>query len=65
MQNNPDFRRSSVGRNVGHYTFLGFPAGPVSAQDAVLFQDNEGVSRGDVHERAAHEVISALAASTR
>lgn len=60
IQSNSRFRRWSVGRNVGHYTFLGFPAEPVSDDEAVLFQDNEGVSRASVHERVAQEVLSVL-----
>ncbi|MDP4033850.1 MAG: hypothetical protein Q8P60_13550 [Pseudorhodobacter sp.] len=60
MQNNPSFRRVSVGEDVGHYTFLGFPAEKVHEEDAVLFSDNKGVSRADVHERTAKAVLSAI-----
>ncbi|MEM9589981.1 MAG: alpha/beta fold hydrolase, partial [Pseudomonadota bacterium] len=31
LQQNPGFTRFSVGEHVGHYTFLGHPAGPVDA----------------------------------
>lgn len=60
MQNNPNFRRWSAGSNVGHYTFLGFPAEQVSDDEATLFEDNEGVSRADVHEQVAQKVRSML-----
>ncbi|MGJ8570311.1 MAG: alpha/beta hydrolase family protein [Hoeflea sp.] len=60
MQKNSHFRRWSVGRKVGHYTFLGFPAEPISDDEAILFQDNDGVSRADVHEKVAQKVLSIL-----
>jgi predicted dienelactone hydrolase len=58
MQTNSQFRRWSAGTKVGHYTFLGFPSGPVSAEEVFLFQDNEGVSRADVHEQIAQNLLS-------
>lgn len=60
IQENPHFRRVSVGEGVGHYTFLGFPAGKVPADEAFLFADNAGVSRAEVHKRAANAVLTSL-----
>ncbi len=55
---NPSFALSSVGENVGHFTYLGLPSriGKVISPD--VFKDNEGVDRAKVH-----EMIIALALS--
>ncbi len=63
MQANTHIRRISVGEGVGHYTFLGFPAGKLSDDDAFIFLDNPGVDRAKVHECAADAVLAALRSS--
>lgn len=60
-QKNPGFRRISVGRMVGHHTFLGFPATAASGEELAIFRDNPGVSRVDVHARVANKVVAILA----
>lgn len=60
MRANPGFRRVSVGEHVGHYTFLGFPAGAITDDDAFIFQDSPGINRAEVHQRTADAVLAAL-----
>jgi predicted dienelactone hydrolase len=60
VQANRHFQRISVGQDVGHYIFLGFPAGEVSSDDSFIFSDPPGVNRAEVHERVASLVLTAL-----
>ncbi|MEM1362888.1 MAG: alpha/beta fold hydrolase [Pseudomonadota bacterium] len=57
---NSGFDRFSLGENVGHYTFLGHPAGRVTPEHAFLFEDLEGVDRDEVHHKAGEIVLTAL-----
>ncbi|MGL4238421.1 alpha/beta hydrolase family protein [Tabrizicola sp.] len=59
---NPRFRRVSVGEDVGHYTFLGFPAEGVSGE-GFIFADNPGISRSKIHDWTADIVLTALGSS--
>ncbi len=61
MQKNARFRRISVGRAVGHYTFLGFPGEAAGGEELIFFRDNPEVRRADVHARAASEIDAILA----
>ena len=61
VQTNMHFGRISVGRNVGHYTFLGFPGELSGDDDGVLFRDEPGVRRSSIHERVAEEIIAVIA----
>lgn len=58
---NPRFRRARLGEDVGHYTFLGLPAGKVRREEVYLFADSPGVNRDDVHVRTGDAVLSAIA----
>ncbi|MEO1536685.1 MAG: dienelactone hydrolase [Pseudomonadota bacterium] len=57
---NPTFRRVRVGNDVGHYTFLGFPAGDVPDDLNFIFSDNPGVNREAVHDATADAVLAAF-----
>lgn len=57
---NAGFRRVSMGRDVGHYTFLGLPQGNVGAENGFLFADRPGIRRAEVHARTAEVVCDAL-----
>jgi pimeloyl-ACP methyl ester carboxylesterase len=61
MYLNPQFQRLSFGDSVGHYSFLGLPAGPVLARDAHLFVDQPGLDRRDLHQRVVAAVLAHLA----
>lgn len=58
---NSGFRSYSIGPDVGHYTFLGFPNGAVDGDDAALFRDNVDVNRAQVHKRVTEEELLAFA----
>lgn len=57
---NPRFRRVSAGKNVGHYTFVGFPGGTVSEETSFIFTDDPGVERAAVHELVFKTLLGAL-----
>ena len=57
---NPDFRHFSVGPDVGHYTFLGFPAMPPRPDESFMFLDHPQVNRAKVHEKTANLIIAVL-----
>lgn len=57
---NPKFKRNSVGADVGHYTFVGFPARRPSEDEATLFKDKSGVDRARVHDAVSAAVLSAI-----
>ena len=59
-ETNRDFDRLTMGEAVGHYTFLGFPTGPITDEDAFLFKDNPGVDRRQVHEALLAAVLRLL-----
>lgn len=61
MQVNPRLQRFSFGDSVGHYSFLGLPAGPVLGQDAHLFIDHPALDRRDLHRRVARAVLAHVA----
>jgi predicted dienelactone hydrolase len=57
---NPRFQRVSIGATVGHYTFLGCPAGEVPEEAAFLFQDHPDLDREEVHARTAQIVLASI-----
>jgi predicted dienelactone hydrolase len=57
---NPSLRGISVGSMAGHYTFLGLPGPAATPDDALLFHDNRGVSRAEVHRQVVKEVSAIL-----
>ena len=60
---NPAFHHIDMGPDVGHYTFLGFPArSPVSPKARFLFEDRPGVDRAQVHAATLAEVKAFLSA---
>lgn len=58
-QVNPAFQRHSIGAQVGHYSFLGHPTGPVPPQVAFLFADPAGMNRAQVHD-AVFDLLAAF-----
>ncbi len=50
-----------LGQDVGHYTFLDFPADRSLIGTSDIFTDREGVDRRRVHEKAIGLVLSSLA----
>ncbi len=61
VQQNPAFRRYDLGRDVGHYTFLDFPADSSLVGKVDIFTDPETVDRAKIHRQAAARVVQALA----
>ena len=57
---NQGFRCHDLGPDIGHYTFLGEPAGEVPEPLAFLFADAPGVSRRAVHGQIFEIVLNAL-----
>ncbi|WP_371171520.1 alpha/beta hydrolase family protein [Aliiroseovarius sp. 2305UL8-7] len=57
---NSRFDKVSIGQNVGHYTFLGFPTANVIEGEEFVFIDNPGVDREDVHEAVEKIVLDVM-----
>lgn len=61
MQQNDRFTRHDLGRDVGHYTFLEFPADRSLIGTEPIFTDAETVDRATVHRQAAEVILSHIA----
>lgn len=60
VSQNNRFQRHDLGRQVGHYTFLNFPADKSLIGKVDVFSDHESVDRHKVHEQAAEIVKQSL-----
>lgn len=60
VSQNNRFQRHDLGRQVGHYTFLNFPADKSLIGKVDVFSDHENVDRHKVHEQAAEIVKQSL-----
>ena len=62
LSQNNRFQRHDLGKQVGHYTFLGFPSDKSLIGKADIFSDHESVDRNKVHEMASEIVIRSFMA---
>lgn len=60
---NPGFQHLSLGPDVGHYSFLGLPAGDVPDKAAFLFEDLPGLDRTRVHDLIFDRSLAAIEAA--
>lgn len=60
VQQNAGFQHFDLGQQVGHYTFLEFPADKTLVRQVDIFSDHKDVDRKNVHERATRFVLQAL-----
>ncbi len=60
VSENNRFQHHDLGRQVGHYTFLNFPADKSLIGKVDIFSDHESVDRHKVHEEAAEIVKQSL-----
>lgn len=65
VSHNARFQCHDLGKQVGHYTFLDFPADKSLIGKADIFSDHDSVDRNQVHEQAAEIVIQSFTASER
>ena len=49
VQQNNRFEHQSLGKHVGHYTFLEMPANPNLLGELSIFSDHQSVNRADIH----------------
>lgn len=61
QEQNPDFRHSSMGKDVGHYSFLGVPRDKSLIGRHPFFTDSPTVDRAQLHQQTARTVWDALA----
>lgn len=60
---NPDLQHHDLGNDVGHYTFLDFPADKSLIGKVEIFSDHQNVDRSKVHELATEIIVQSLRAS--
>lgn len=63
LSQNALFEHHDLGKHVGHYTFLDFPADKSLIGETDVFSDHESVVRKKVHEQAAEIVVQSLKAT--